>query len=53
MEKGKSVPVSRIETGLSGHLANSLVTLRTELQTVMTVKNNDPGENVGNCGHSG
>jgi hypothetical protein len=36
--------VSRIEAGLSGHLTNSLVTLRTEPQTVVAVQKNDPGK---------
>jgi len=53
MVRGKVVPASRIEPRLSGHLANSLVTLPTELQTVVTVQNNDPGKNAGNCGRSG
>lgn len=53
MERGKVVPASRIEPRLSGHLANSLVTLLKELQTVVTVHNNDPGKNAGNCGRSG
>jgi hypothetical protein len=41
---GKGVPVSRIEAGLLGHLTNSLVTLRTEPQTVVAVQNSDPGK---------
>jgi len=53
MEKGKDVTVLRIEPILSGHLTNSLVTLPTELQTVVTVQNNDPGKSAGNCNRSG